>query len=79
MRRYRVGRDPYWLTARYDGTCSKCGERFRRGERVFWFPNGKRAYYGECANAEARTFAAAATAEQVTNMWQHSYERDLFF
>lgn len=52
--------DPRWLQARYPGECDKCGEPFKKGARIFWYPNGRKAYSGRCAEAAAADFNAIA-------------------
>jgi hypothetical protein len=42
MRRYSG--DPYWITARYAGRCVRCGRTIPKGERAFYYPNGKGLY-----------------------------------
>lgn len=54
----RYSNDPRTIQARFDGTCNKCGERYAKGARVFYYPIGKSTYSGECAEAAAREFAA---------------------
>lgn len=58
-------RDPYWLIARYEGTCEKCGERIKAGERIFYYPNARAAYSGKCAEAAAADFNACAFDEAI--------------
>jgi hypothetical protein len=61
--RYR--RDPRWLTARFASACA-CGDRshrIERGERVFYYPIGKRAYVGACAERNARDFESCVFDE----------------
>jgi hypothetical protein len=67
MRSYYHG-DPYWLTAKYPGTCAGCGKPFVKGERVFRFKNGK--LYAErcgCGTHESASFQAAAADEYTYN------------
>lgn len=59
--------DPYWVTARYPGTCAKCGTPFPKGTRVFYYPKGKRLYSEACAVAAANDFEAAAADEAFMN------------
>jgi predicted SprT family Zn-dependent metalloprotease len=40
-------RDPYWTTARFDSACS-CGTKIKKGDRIFYYPNGKTAVCEHC-------------------------------
>ena len=59
----RYGRDPRTMTARYPGTCAECGEPFAAGAVIFYYPLGRKALSGECADRASREFAAAAADE----------------
>jgi hypothetical protein len=65
-RRYG-NRDPFWLESRYAGKCAKCKAPFKAGERIFYYPNGKAAYSGACAEAAAGDFSACAFDEAQYN------------
>ena len=41
MNRKRIGGDPHWLTARFQSDCRRCGKSIRKGERAFYYPNGR--------------------------------------
>lgn len=56
-------RDPRWLDARFAGKCAGCGAAFRKGDRIFYFPIGKRAVSGECAERAAAEFRAMVADE----------------
>ena len=45
MASYR--QDPHWMTARYPGKCAGCARPINKGERAFYYPNGKRMYGGQ--------------------------------
>ena len=71
--RQHHNRDPYALTARYDGQCAKCQRAIKRGERAFYYPN-TRTLYGmrqadgsgcECGDTAQSDFAAHAFDESV--------------
>lgn len=64
-RRYGRGGDPYWTTARFDSDCAGCKRRIKRGERIFYYPNGRKAYCGAdaCGQACSAEFSAAAFDE----------------
>ena len=54
-RNVRAGRDPYWLTAKFEGTCGKagCNHPIHRGERAFYYPNTKTILAMPCGHADA--------------------------
>ena len=55
--------DPRWTVARFNSKCKKCGADIRKGERIFYYPNARAVFSGECASDEAESFAAAAADE----------------
>ena len=58
----RYANDPYWMTAKYAGTDAK-GRPFKKGEQVFYYPNGKKIYAGPNAEAASRDFSSHAADE----------------
>jgi hypothetical protein len=62
MARHYKG-DPRWITARYAGKCSKTGEPFAAGARVFYYPNGGQVYAGAAAEAAEADFRNMAEQE----------------
>lgn len=50
--------DPYWMNARFGSTCGSkgCTDEIKKGDRVFYYPNGRSTFVGECAEAAARDF-----------------------
>lgn len=54
--------DPRWITAKYDGV-SKNGERFKRGDRILYYPSNKQIYTGKEAEANWRDFESNAEDE----------------
>ena len=56
--------DPRWITARYAGVCSKTGQAFSAGERVFYYPNGRHTFAGQAAIDAANDFRTCAEAEE---------------
>lgn len=56
--------DPYWMTAKFPGTCAKTGEPFKRGDRVFYYPRERKCYAGAAGEAAAADFAACAADEE---------------
>ena len=59
--------DPREMTARFAGKCSgkNCGARFAKGERIFYYPNGKHtfAYPCGCGDRNQTDFMNHAMAE----------------
>lgn len=58
----RYSQDPRWIIARYAGKDTN-GRAFTKGERVFYYPNGKKIVSGEAAEQASRDFDAAAFDE----------------
>lgn len=57
---------PYFTTARFNSICSETGQQIRKGDRIAYFPNEKRAFHENSKAAEqirelnfARTFNMA--------------------
>lgn len=64
MPRYSL--DPRWITARFASQCAGCGADIKKGEKIFYYPNGKKAYAAACCGGEqAADFNAAAFDEEV--------------
>lgn len=59
-----VARDPFSMVAKYAGTCAGCGEAFKAGERIFYYPNGRKAYSGKCAEKAQLDFNSAMADER---------------
>jgi hypothetical protein len=65
-KQYYYSGDPYWMYAKYAGTCDGCGKRFARDTRVFRFKSGKMfAEECGCGTYESERFEAAAHDEWV--------------
>ena len=49
------GRDPYWLTAKFESTCGKpgCQHVIKRGDQAFYYPNTRTILAVPCGHAEA--------------------------
>lgn len=60
MRRYQG--DPRWITARFAGNCTSCGEAFGKGEAVYYRPNGRHVYGSRCGCAATQEGAFLAQA-----------------
>ncbi len=63
----RYSLDPKWLTARFASKCAKCNALISKGDEIFYYPNGKRAYGSKCGCADDASgdFEAAAFDESV--------------
>ncbi len=63
----RYSNDPYWLTARFDSTCTKagCGEPIKKGDRAFYYPSSKSCFCAkdDCGGQASRDFDAAKQDE----------------
>lgn len=71
MRRRRsYPRDPYFITARYAGTCGSapCGAAINVGDRVFHYPNTNTTLCTGCSDAAARRFQAEV-ADEASCAW----------
>ncbi len=51
------------MTARFPGKCAKTGAEIKKGDRVFYYPNGRQMFAGDAAEAAAADFAACAADE----------------
>jgi len=60
-----IARDPYWLNARFDGVCANpsCPNPIKQGDRIFYYPNGRKALCPSCSDAAGREFEAAKQDE----------------
>ena len=54
--------DPHWITAKFDGVDRK-GLPFKKGDQVFYYPNGREIYAGANAEAAEADFKACAEDE----------------
>lgn len=50
--------DPRWITAKYDGTDKK-GNKYKKGEEIFYYPRTKTILAGKDAEQASRDFDAA--------------------
>ena len=62
----RYGGDPFWMKAKYPGVDAN-GNRFERGEKIFFYPRTKTILTGEQAEEAAREFGAMAADEDFYN------------
>jgi len=63
---HKYARDPYWLTARFNSTCT-CGQPITKGQRIFYYPNGRQALCPQCSEKASAEFSAAAADEAMLN------------
>ena len=63
MRSYKG--DPYWTTGRF-GYCEECKVGLR-SKRVFYYPNGKKAFCEQCGTKHANDFQSHSFDEMVYN------------
>ena len=64
--------DPRWVTVRYPGTCSGCGNALAKGSQAYFRPNGKRIYGQACCGAaedDEADFNAHAFDEDFGNQY----------
>lgn len=54
--------DPYWTTAKFAGR-DRDGNQVRKGDRIFYYPNGRIVLTGAAAEAASADFAAAVQDE----------------
>lgn len=59
-------KDPYWTYSRYDCTAED-GTPVLRGDRIFYYPNGRKVFVGAAAEAAAADFIACAQDEAFVN------------
>jgi len=50
----RYAGDPRSLEAKYPGTCCTCGKAIRKGERIAYWPNGRKVYCWPCGEQPLR-------------------------
>lgn len=64
-------RDPYYLTAKFNGKCGKsgCNQPIAKGERAFYYPASKTILASKCGHAEqaAAEFHNACADEDFYN------------
>lgn len=56
-------RDPRWITSKFAGIDAN-GRQFKKGDRIFFYPIGKRILTGEAAEQASREFDAARQDEE---------------
>lgn len=60
--------DPYWTTARFAGpSANKDGTPIKKGDRIFYYPNGRQSFVGAEAEAASADFQACAADEAFAN------------
>lgn len=66
----RYSKDPRTITARFPGKCAKCGAPIHKGERAYYYPNGKKLYgmtACNCGHTARADFEAAAADDDFIN------------
>lgn len=71
-RRRYVNKDPYPLKARFDSDCAGCGKRIRKGDQIYYWPDGRKAYCEACGEPEYRLFLGSKQDEV---FYQSQYRR----
>jgi hypothetical protein len=58
--------DPRWISAKYPSKCAHCGHAIARGERAFYYPNGRYLFckHDDCGGQADRDTYAAIQDEQ---------------
>lgn len=54
--------DPRWMTARFASTC-QCGEPIKAGDRIFYYPIGRKAVCESCGKQGQRDLNAEISME----------------
>jgi len=65
-------RDPHWITARFAGLDANQAA-FQKGDRVFYFPSGKRIYAGAAGRDAAQRFESERADEDTYNGYGSAY------
>lgn len=54
--------DPRWITARFNSDCP-CGQPIHKGEKIFYYPKGRKALCEKCGEKASAEFNSAAMDE----------------
>ena len=65
-------RDPHWIVARFAGLDANQAP-FKKGDRVFYFPAGKRIYAGAAGIDAAQRFESERADEDTYNGYGSAY------
>ncbi len=69
-RRTGRNRDPYFMTAKFAGTCPQTGKKINRGDRIAWWPSVGCAYHEDSpAGDEIRALEFASGAGMLDANW----------
>lgn len=62
----KYNKDPRWIKARFPGECPRCEALVKRGDNIFFYPNGNRILCSgeECGGQASRDFDAAVQDEE---------------
>ena len=55
--------DPREMVSRFDGHCPKCDQPIHKGERIIYYPNGRKAYHYACVESDYLKSLSAMTQE----------------
>ena len=64
MSYYKRYQDPYKTDARFNSTCAKCGKEIKKGARIVYVPNERKAYHEECAEDIMQGLRAERSMDQ---------------
>ena len=53
------------ITARFSSNCEKCKAKIKKGDEIYYWPNGRKAYCMKCGEADYRQFLSSAADEEV--------------
>lgn len=65
----RYQHDPRWINVRYAASCCRCGRRINKGDRAFYFPNGRDLFCDgpDCGQNESNQFDCHTADEAIYN------------
>lgn len=66
--RQRIDNTPYFLAAKFAGTCAETGQSFKKGDNILYYPGTRKAY---CK--DSKTYKDFQTAEFDRTVLGHEY------
>jgi rRNA maturation endonuclease Nob1 len=67
-----MNRDPKIMKARFNSTCRGCNSQIKKGETLYYWPIGKKAYCATCGDPYYRDFIESAQDEMFyQSQYQH--------